>query len=122
MGKSVLAQRSAVASRILKAMSNPRRLQALYEMHGGECSVGDLVERIGISQSAMSQHLARLRSTGIVTTRRDAQTIYYSLGSAEARAILETLYGLYAESMTEAKKPRARRGAGTDGSVTESAA
>jgi DNA-binding transcriptional ArsR family regulator len=122
MGKSVLAQRSAVASRILKAMSNPRRLQALYEMHGGECSVGDLVERIGISQSAMSQHLARLRSTGIVTTRRDAQTIYYSLGSAEARAILETLYGLYAEGLAEAKKPRARRGsAGGETSATEAA-
>lgn len=122
MGKSVLAQRSAVASRILKAMSNPRRLQALYEMHAGECSVGDLVEKIGISQSAMSQHLARLRSTGIVSTRRDAQTIYYSLGSDEARAILETLYGIYADAGTEAKKARARRGGTPANALTETAA
>jgi DNA-binding transcriptional ArsR family regulator len=61
----------------------------------GERSVGDLVEKIGLSQSALSQHLARLRRDGLVRTRRSSQTIYYRVAGAEAPAVLATLHSLY---------------------------
>lgn len=83
------------ASVLLKAMSNEHRLMILCELVGGEKSVGELVRLVGLSQSALSQHLARLRRDGLVKTRRDAQTIYYSVASKEAMAVLEKLYQLY---------------------------
>jgi DNA-binding transcriptional ArsR family regulator len=61
----------------------------------GERSVGDLVEKIGLSQSALSQHLARLRRDGLVRTRRVSQTIYYRMSGAEAPAVLATLHKIY---------------------------
>ena len=61
----------------------------------GERSVGDLVETIGLSQSALSQHLARLRRDGLVRTRRCSQNIYYRVAGAEAPAVLATLHSLY---------------------------
>jgi DNA-binding transcriptional ArsR family regulator len=63
----------------------------------GERSVGDLVDKIGLSQSALSQHLARLRRDGLVRTRRSSQTIYYRVSGAEAPAVLATLHSLYCE-------------------------
>jgi DNA-binding transcriptional ArsR family regulator len=57
--------------------------------------VGDLVAAIGLSQSALSQHLAKLRADRLVTTRRDAQTIYYRLASADAARVLEVLADIY---------------------------
>lgn len=83
------------ASELLAAMANPRRLMVLCKLVEGEKSVTALAEAVGLSQSALSQHLAKLRERGLVTTRRDAQTIYYSIGSQEVRGILSTLYGLY---------------------------
>jgi len=86
---------AAQASKLLKAMSNERRLMVLCHLGGGERSVGELERLVGLSQSALSQHLARLRRDGLVTTRREAQTIYYSLASADVEAVIATLYGLY---------------------------
>ena len=83
------------ASTLLKAMSNQHRLMILCQLVPGEKCVGDLEQIIGLSQSALSQHLARLRRDGLVRTRREAQTIYYSLSGDEASAVIETLYGLY---------------------------
>lgn len=83
------------ASGLLKAMSNERRLMILCQLGQGECSVGELERRVGLSQSALSQHLARLRQDGLVTTRRHAQTIYYSLCGEHARIILRTLHELF---------------------------
>lgn len=83
------------ASELLAAMANPRRLMVLCKLIDGEKSVTALAEAVGLSQSALSQHLAKLRERGLVKTRRDAQTIYYSVGSEEVRGILSTLYGLY---------------------------
>ncbi len=83
------------ASTLLKAMSNQHRLLILCQLVPGEKCVGDLEQIIGLSQSALSQHLARLRRDGLVRTRRMAQTIYYSLEGEEASAVIETLYGLY---------------------------
>tara|TARA_A100001037_G_scaffold176971_1_gene158677 strand:+ start:424 stop:627 length:204 start_codon:yes stop_codon:yes gene_type:complete len=61
----------------------------------GEKSVGELEQLVDLSQSALSQHLARLRREQLVSTRRDAQTIFYSISSDEAQAVLGTLYDLY---------------------------
>ncbi len=83
------------ASTLLKAMSNQHRLMILCQLVPGEKCVGDLEEIIGLSQSALSQHLARLRRDNLVATRREAQTIYYSLSGDEASAVIETLYSLY---------------------------
>ncbi len=85
------------ATKMLKALSNERRLLIVCILHMGEKSVGALEEMIGLSQSALSQHLARLRRDGVVQTRRDAQTIYYSLKSGEAERILACLHDIYCE-------------------------
>jgi DNA-binding transcriptional ArsR family regulator len=83
------------ASGLLKAMCNDRRLLILCHLATGEKSVGQLEALVGLSQSALSQHLARLRRDKIVATRREAQTIHYRILSAEAVAVMETLHGLY---------------------------
>lgn len=80
---------------LLKALSNERRLVVMCALHKGEKSVGELEQIIGISQSALSQHLARLRSDGYVKTRRHAQTIYYSLCDGQAIKVFEAICGLY---------------------------
>lgn len=79
----------------LTAMANPRRLIVLCTLLEGERSVGDLAEIVGLSSAALSQHLAKMRALRLVTTRRDGQTIYYTLASSEVRAVLETLYRVY---------------------------
>jgi DNA-binding transcriptional ArsR family regulator len=83
------------ASALLKAMSNERRLMILCHLAEGEKSVGALQALVGLSQSALSQHLARLRRDNLVKTRRSAQTIFYSLANADARTVMEALYRLY---------------------------
>jgi len=95
MNVDELETKAAKASALLKAMSNERRLMILCQLSQGERSVGELERAVGLSQSALSQHLARLRQDGLVATRRSAQTIYYSLHGREARAIMQTLYELY---------------------------
>lgn len=76
---------------LLAAMSNERRLQILTHLAHKERKVGELVEHVGVSQSALSQHLAILRSQKLVATRRDAKTIYYSLTSPAVLAVLSAL-------------------------------
>ena len=83
------------ASQLLKAMANDRRLVILMHLAGGEKSVGQLERLVGLSQSALSQHLARLRREKVVATRRNKQTIYYSLASAEAEAVMASLQEAY---------------------------
>ncbi len=90
-----LRSNAATATRLLKALGSDKRLLILCRLHEGECSVRTLEKAVGLSQSALSQHLARLRRDGLVSTRREAQTIYYALDSAEASRILATLYDLY---------------------------
>lgn len=84
-----------IAVNLLKALSNEKRLMIICTLYKGEKSVGELEEIVDLSQSALSQHLARLRRDGIVQTRRDAQTIYYSLDDVATQAILSTLYDIY---------------------------
>jgi DNA-binding transcriptional ArsR family regulator len=83
------------ASVLLTMMSNPKRLAILCQLLDGERNVMDLSKAVNLSQSALSQHLAKLRGSKLVATRRDAQTIYYSLSSDKVTAILTVLYDLY---------------------------
>lgn len=81
----------------LKALSNPKRLAILCRLGEGEVSVNGLSAEVGLSQSALSQHLAKLREQGLVATRREQQTIYYRLDSPEIEALIATLRRLYCE-------------------------
>jgi DNA-binding transcriptional ArsR family regulator len=91
------------AARLLASLAHGKRLMALCHLLQGEKSVGQLAALVGLSPTALSQHLARLRDLGLVETRRDAQTIFYRLSSAEVEAILETLYRLYCAPETEVR-------------------
>ena len=95
MDLELMQQNASRASDMMKLLSHPHRLMILCELNQGECSVGDLGERIGINQSPLSQHLARMRHEGVVQSRREAQTVYYSLAGEEIGAIISLLYGLY---------------------------
>jgi len=77
---------------VLAAMSNPSRLLILCQLAEGEKSVGELEPLIGLSQSALSQHLAVLRGKHLVRTRRNGQSILYSLASKEATALMHTVH------------------------------
>jgi DNA-binding transcriptional ArsR family regulator len=86
------------ASGLLRSLGNGTRLMILCHLVQGERSVGALQAVLGIEQSPLSQHLARLRKDGLVATRREAQTIYYRIASDEATRLIETLYGMYCGS------------------------
>jgi len=83
------------AAALLKALSNKRRLSIVCALYRGEKSVGELEQIVGLSQSALSQHLARLRYDDLVRTRRRAQTIYYSLSDQKIIVIMRALHHLY---------------------------
>jgi DNA-binding transcriptional ArsR family regulator len=83
------------AAAVLRSMGSKWRLLVLCNLVHGERSVGELQKIVGLSQSALSQHLAVLRRMKLVQARRSAQTIYYRLAGREVAAILNTLYGLY---------------------------
>jgi DNA-binding transcriptional ArsR family regulator len=89
-------RRSAVrVTDLLKAMANPSRLMILCQLAEGEKSVGEMESVIGLSQSGLSQHLAVLRRKRIVATRREAQSIFYSLASKEVEEIMASLYRIF---------------------------
>ncbi|PTY37331.1 transcriptional regulator [Saccharospirillum sp. MSK14-1] len=90
-----MEEQAGQAAKLLKALSNERRLLILCNLVGGELSVTQLNERILLSQSALSQHLARLRQDGLVAIRKEAQTVYYRIASDEAQQVLGLLYSLY---------------------------
>ncbi|MBV1909483.1 MAG: metalloregulator ArsR/SmtB family transcription factor [Kangiellaceae bacterium] len=83
------------ATRQLKALANVNRLMILCILCEGELSVSELNEQINISQSALSQHLAKLRDDKIVITRRQSQTIYYSISDGVAKEIIQVLHSHY---------------------------
>ncbi len=89
-------EQAAQAAGLLRALSNESRLLILcYLIEVEELSVGELVERVGLSQSALSQHLAKLRKEGLVSTRRESQTIYYRVGDPKAGQVLALLHDLF---------------------------
>ncbi|GAA6133225.1 metalloregulator ArsR/SmtB family transcription factor [Oceaniserpentilla sp. 4NH20-0058] len=83
------------ASQLLKALANENRLMILCSLAQGEMNVSQLNERLDLSQSALSQHLAWLRRENLVNTRRDAQTIFYSLQGTKAKEVIEVLQTIY---------------------------
>lgn len=95
MNLSDLAARAAEAEAMIKAIANRHRLLILCSLHEGERSVTALQHTVGLSQSALSQHLARLRADRLVSTRRESQTIYYSLADANAVKLIATLHDIY---------------------------
>ena len=95
MDLSVLEANSAKASQLLRVLSNEKRLMILCNLLDGEKSVQQLQEATGLGQSTVSQQLAVLRGERIVKWRREAQSVFYSVDSDEAAAVLETLHAIY---------------------------
>ena len=92
---AAMSRKADEAARLLRALSHSARLRVLCELVAGERSAGDLVRASGLSQSALSQHLAKLRDDGLVATRRDAQTIHYSIADSKALQLVKLLFELY---------------------------
>lgn len=90
-----LMTKSTDAAGLLSAMGNAKRMLILCNLVEGEMAVSALAEKVGLSQSALSQHLAKLRHRNLVSTRRDAQTIYYSVSADSVIAVLKTLESIY---------------------------
>jgi DNA-binding transcriptional ArsR family regulator len=85
----------------LKLLGNERRLLILcYLMTRGEMNVGEIVDAVGLSQSALSQHLALLREDGLVTYRRESQTLHYRVSDPRAGRILKLLKEIYCRDLT----------------------
>lgn len=83
------------AAKLLRALGNEKRLMVLCQLSDGERSVGELLPVVGLSQSALSQHLAVLREEGIVATRREAQTIWYRIADPAALKVVATLAEIF---------------------------
>ena len=96
----VLTEQAAAAARMLKLLGNEYRLLILcFLIAHGEMKVGDLVDAVGLSQSALSQHLALLREDGLVAYRRESQTLYYRVADPRAARILKLLKDIYCDGL-----------------------
>ena len=93
--QNAMQAQSENASKLLKALANPQRLRILCLLIEQEMPVGQINEQVDLSQSALSQHLAILREKGLVTTRKQAQTVYYRVAEGPVTAIIQTLHDLY---------------------------
>ena len=91
----IMSQAADVAVELLQSLGNRSRLMIMCQLLEGEKSVGQLAEFLQARESTVSQHLALLRKDRLVTTRRDGQTIFYSISSDPARRIIELLYEIY---------------------------
>lgn len=93
-----LLDNAEAAAEFLTLISNEKRLAILALLLRGEMTVGSIADKVALSQSALSQHLAKLRSLDLVDTRRDRQMIYYSCNSEAVRQVLQTLDGIFGEA------------------------
>jgi ArsR family transcriptional regulator, virulence genes transcriptional regulator len=100
---SDLQASAAQAARLLRALSNEARLSVLCRLSSGEQSVGELQRHVGLSQSALSQHLARLRQEGLVATRREGQTIFYQVADPNAVRVIERLVEIFCPTPESAR-------------------
>ncbi|MFB9047123.1 ArsR/SmtB family transcription factor [Sphingobium indicum] len=99
------------ASSLLKAMANECRLLVLcYLAEAGELSVGELTDRVRLSQSALSQHLAKLRDEGLVATRKEAQTVFYRVCDPKAEQVLALLHQIFCPDLGRETKPSPQAG------------
>jgi DNA-binding transcriptional ArsR family regulator len=88
--------RAAEAAQMLKLLANEHRLLILCRLSiEGEMSVGQLARAVGLGQSALSQHLAKMREEGLLVTRRDAQTVFYRIATADVARLLKLLKSIY---------------------------
>ena len=92
MNAEIMERAADQASELLKALANRHRLLLICQLIDGERSVGELAEFLNLRDSTVSQHLALLRKDGLVSARREAQTIFYSIASEPARKVLKTLF------------------------------
>jgi len=90
-----LIPKAEEAEQFLKAIANAHRLMVLCELHQGEACVTKLQKTVGLSQSSLSQHLARLRQDALVKTRRESREIYYSLADERVRRMIALLYDMF---------------------------
>ncbi|MUL01990.1 metalloregulator ArsR/SmtB family transcription factor [Aliivibrio fischeri] len=97
MDLQMMEDNAPKAVTLLKAMANERRLFILCLLLGGELSVGQIAEKLELSQSALSQHLGWLRRDELVSTRKESQTVFYSLNSQEVRSVIQLLHDLYCQ-------------------------
>jgi len=96
IGIVALARKAAEAAQLLKLLANENRLQILCRLVlAREMSVNDLAEAVGLSQSALSQHLAKMREEGLLATRRQAQTVFYRIADPNAARMLALLKSIY---------------------------
>lgn len=93
-----LRRNAEAAASLLKCLGNEHRLIILCVLSEGELSVGELNQRVGLSQSSLSQHLGVLRHRGLVRNRREGQTIYYSVADTPALELIELLHDRYCPS------------------------
>lgn len=94
---AAVQEHATEAAAFLKALANDQRLLVLCSLLEGPRSVGEINERVPLSQSALSQHLGVLREAGLVSTNRQSQTIYYALAHGPALQIMEILYGAFCD-------------------------
>lgn len=98
--------KAAAVSTTLRLLGNEKRLLVLCRLAiAGEMSVSALAEAVGLSQSALSQHLARLRADGLVATRRDAQVLHYRISDPRVGSLLQALYEIYCAEPNRGPKP-----------------
>ncbi|MGC4027805.1 MAG: metalloregulator ArsR/SmtB family transcription factor [Steroidobacteraceae bacterium] len=106
---SAIQTHAGEAARLLKTLANENRLQVLCLLAAGERPVGEINKLLDLTQSALSQHLAVLREEKLVRTRRQAQSIHYSLAPGPAATVMKALHDIYCSPAT----PRSRNKAGT---------
>ena len=90
-----LEEHATQAAAILKQLANPVRLQILCQLIGGDKSVGEISKGIDLSQSALSQHLAKMREAGLVEAEKRGQMVYYRIVDMRAHALFSTLYLIF---------------------------
>jgi len=111
MSMAELQKNAGHVAALLKAIANPARLIILCQLIEGERSVGSLARAVGLSQSAISQHLAVLRYGDVVASRREGQTIFYSLASADVATLMGTLHTVFCRDAAPRRTARLARGA-----------
>ena len=108
---SEFTRQAGEAARLLKVMANECRLLVLCLLaEAGELSVGELADHVGLGQSALSQHLARLRHEGLVATRRESQSVFYRVCDPRAEQVLALLHQIYCPELGQDFQPALETG------------
>lgn len=108
---SDFTRQAGEATRLLKVMANECRLLVLcFLAEAGELSVGELTERVGLSQSALSQHLAKLREEGLVATRKESQSVFYRICDPKTEQVLTLLHDLFCPELGRSPQPAPQPG------------